>query len=366
MASLLKDVYNTDYINNIANTVARYDDKFDKTKFIKSVLNADWPEMELKQRTNHIAQQLFYYLPNEYHQALPIIVSISPNFTGYEGMFTPAFVELYGLNEFSISIDALTVITEYASAEFAVRPFILKYPEQMQEVLINWCKSDNEHHRRLASEGCRPRLPWASALPEFKKDPAFILPILEMLKADSSEYVRRSVANNLNDIAKDHPELVITLAKRWLAEDNSKNRSRLVKHACRTLLKQAEPKALWLFGYAPPEQVNVTDLRCDSDIALGETVNFSFIIRQQQNLALNKIRIEFAIDFMKKNGSAARKIFKISESVVSCSEKQVKKSFSFKPISTRKYYPGKHGLAIIINGVELAHSQFNVSANHAD
>lgn len=360
MSALLKDVYSNVYINRIADKVAEFDPNFDSCAFIKAVLNEHWPSMELKQRTLHIAQQLHNFLSEDYAQALSVIVQISPYFTGYEGMFTATFVEKYGLDEFQLSIDALTIITEYASAEFAVRPFIKKYPEQMHRVLLRWCESTNEHHRRLASEGCRPRLPWATALPDFKKDPGYILPILNALKLDESEYVRRSVANNLNDISKDHPKQVINIAQSWLKESHNQNTTRLVKHACRTLLKQANAEVLKLFGFLPPDKIKVTELTVDEQVNMGEELHFSCSIQHKQKHALEKLRIEFAIDFMKNNGQQARKIFQISESTINDSIKLINKSFSFKKISTRRYYPGHHGLAIIVNGVELASASFTL------
>ena len=358
MAELLKDVYTKEYINGLASAVLTHYSSFNETLFVESIFDQSWPEKELKARMLHIAEQLHRFIVLDYQDSLKVINKIAPNFTSYEGMFIPAFVELFGLNDRKKSMDALAYITRFASAEFAVRPFIEKYPEEMLQTLLSWTESDNEHVRRLASEGCRPRLPWAMALPKFKKDPTSILPILEALKNDNSEYVRRSVANNLNDIAKDHPEVVTKLASKWLMNSQSIETKRLVKHACRSLLKQANPDALALFGFLPPKDIEVIELVVDKEVLLGDTLHFSFQLKQVNALPLNRLRIEFAIDFMKKSGIQARKIFQISESVIDKKTKTISKSFSFKKISTRQYYCGKHTVAILVNGVELLNADF--------
>lgn len=361
MADLLKDVYNQTYLNHVASTAYDCYPDFQKMAFVNAVFNDDWVNKELKARTIHIATQLNSFIELDYLQTLAVICEIAPHFTSYEGMFIPAFVEKFGLHEFTSSIDALSYITQFSSAEFAVRPFIEQYPEQMHKVLLTWSASDNQHIRRLASEGSRPRLPWAMALPKFKKDPRYLLPILDALKNDNSEYVRRSVANNLNDIAKDHPQIVVEIAQRWLAESKIIETKRLVKHACRSLLKQADPGALSLFGFLPPENIKVIDFKADKFVEFGGVFNFSCNLVQQQSLPLNKLRIEFAIDFMKKNGQQARKIFQLSEAIIKEDNKLINKSFNFKKISTRQYYSGKHSVAILINGVQLFNRDFMLS-----
>ncbi|MFK5986489.1 MAG: DNA alkylation repair protein [Pseudomonadota bacterium] len=360
MAELLKNFYTEAFFDAFIDVLKKYYPDFQGDKFKTAIFDNNWKDKELKQRMRHISQTLHLYLPVEYVQALEILKSTSRNFQGFEYFFFPDYVELYGMGNFQHSMSALEVFTQYSSSEFAVRPFIKKCPEQMMEQMQQWAKSDNHHHRRLASEGCRPRLPWAMALPEFKYDPQAVLKILQQLKNDPSEYVRRSVANNLNDIAKDNPQQVIKLAKLWLAEHaNSpdKNTFRLVKHACRSLLKQGNREVLGLFGYTAPKHIIIKEFKLQKSLAMGEVFYFSFVIKTNAQ-QLGKLRIEYGLDFMKKNGKQARKIFKISESDYTGQTKVVTKHHSFKKISTRKYYPGLHGIAIIINGQELACESF--------
>jgi 3-methyladenine DNA glycosylase AlkC len=361
MAALLKNIYDQTYLEKLCEAIKLTYPSLDQVGFIHAVFDEAWHYKELKARTIHIADTLHHFIRLDYPDALGVIQHVAKYFTGYQGMFLPAFVEQYGVENFSISIDALAYITQFASGEFAIRPFILKYPVEMQHVLLMWTQSDNPHIRRLASEGSRPRLPWAMALPIFKQDPTYVLPILENLKFDSSEYVRRSVANHLNDIAKDHPILVIDIAQRWLKESDKLATRRLVKHACRTLLKQAHPQALALFGFLPPDNIQVSHFKVDKMVNLGEVLCFSCQLTHRKGRSLNKLRVEFAIDFMKKNGQQARKIFQISESVINHNIKVIEKSFSFKMISTRQYYAGRHTLAILVNGVELESDDFILS-----
>jgi len=356
MAELLKDVYNQSFIDAVASQFKVAYPSFEKQAFVATIFDEQWAQKELKTRLTFIAQTLHQFLPADFQQSTAILQQVAPFFSGYEAMFFPAFIELYGLDDYQTSIEALAFVTQFSSAEFAVRPFIIKYPEQMMAQMLVWARSDNMHIRRLASEGCRPRLPWARALADFKQDPTAILPILEALKDDEEDYVYRSVANNLNDISKDHPQLVVNLAQSWLVEEPSENRIWLVKHACRGLLKDAHPEVLTLFGFSSPTHIKVDNLCVDEMVHLGEKLSFFFTLNSVQ--PLGKCRLEFAISFMKKNGKQVDKIFKISESEIKTNSKTIHKQFSFKAISTRKYYPGEHAVTIILNGVRMAQHSF--------
>jgi 3-methyladenine DNA glycosylase AlkC len=357
MPELLKNRYSPLLLEALCREIQQSYSAFNADRFMLMVLNDQWEARELKQRMNHISKALRECLPQDYSTAIEILKRTSPAFTGFEYMFFPGFVELYGLDHYDISIAALERFTEYASSEFAVRPFIKKYEAKMMAQMKLWAESDNHHVRRLATEGCRPRLPWAMALPAFKQDPRPVLVILEKLKADESEYVRRSVANNLNDIAKDNPSSVVNVAQQWLG--GNAQTDRLVKHACRTLLKQAQPDIMKLFGFAKPKHIQISDLRVQRYVKMKEELLFSFTLRSVQ-FSLGKLRVEYAMDFMKKNGKPSRKLFKLSEANHSGKEKSYYKSYSFRTISTRKYYAGAHGLAILVNGFELANAAFEL------
>src|SRR5690606_608739 len=212
----LKYMYNVDFFEKLSAALVKVIPNFPEKQFIHHVFDTRWPELELKQRTTQVAQALYKCLPSDFSKSVSSVVALAnhirttENFqAGYPLIFIPEYISSYGLQHFELSMRALEDITQLISAEFAIRPFILQYPEKTMRQMLSWSKHPSAAVRRLSSEGCRPRLPWAPALPEFKKDPTPVLAILENLKCDPSEFVRRSVANNLNDIAKDHPEIAL-------------------------------------------------------------------------------------------------------------------------------------------------------------
>ena len=365
MAEPLKNLYSPLFFDYLGDIMTDLVQDFSKDTFIHDIHDSDWEDRELKERMVHIADVLFRHFPNDYKEALQIILDLIrevPNSPladhSYEFIFLPDFIERYGLDHYSESVTAMESLTQFITCEFAVRPFILKYPDRMMSQMEEWTLHENHHVRRLASEGCRPRLPWATALKTFKKDPTPILPILEKLRDDSSEYVRRSVANNLNDIAKDHPTVVLDICKSWIG--NSKKTDRLVKHACRTLLKRAHPEALALFGYDEPSGVKISGFEHDKRVKIGESLNFRFTIRHEQSGSM-KLRIEYGIDYLKSNGSLNRKIFQLSEMEFKDGKSSAfTRSQSFRNMTTRKHYNGRHRLAIIVNGKEMAKGEFEV------
>ncbi|MEM8722850.1 MAG: DNA alkylation repair protein [Cyanobacteria bacterium P01_G01_bin.39] len=358
MPEPLKNLYTRELIDSLSQEISAFYREFDADGFTEQVFGDLWHEKELKERMRHISESLHCFLPQKYAAAIEILINAGSQFKGFEYMFFPGFVELYGLEQYQESIAALEHFTKYSSSEFAVRPFIKKYQRKMMGQMEIWAESDNYQVRRLASEGCRPRLPWAMALPDFKQDPSPILPILSKLKNDQSEYVRRSVANNLNDISKDNPQVVIKIAHNWLGDTPQVDW--VVKHGCRTLLKQGEPEIIALFGFSQPEHLKIYDFQMQKSVAMGDELSFSFSLKTQRS-QLGKLRIEYGIDFVKKNGRRSRKVFKLSEAEVTGQEKLVQKSHSFRKISTRKYYAGRHGVAIIVNGYELASKEFMLS-----
>lgn len=357
MPEAFKNLYNKHLLTSLADQLKVYYPQFDKRGFINEVLDNEWQNKELKQRMRQVTESLRNYLPADYVKTINILRKTSTNFTGFEYMFFPEYVELYGLDDFETSIEALEHFTENASSEFAVRPFIKKYNDKMMKQMMEWAKSDNHHVRRLASEGCRPRLPWAMALPEFKNNPQPVIKILEKLKNDESEYVRRSVANNLNDISKDNPDLVVNIAKRWLGK--SSGTDWLVKHGCRTLLKRGDLETLELFGLSKPGHVKVKDFKLPKSVKRGNSCTFSFTLESKKQ-DLGKLRVEYGIDFLLKNGKQSQKVFKVSESDNTSKSKTIVKSHSFKKITTRTYYPGTHSINIIINGHVLANGKFEL------
>ena len=365
--ALLKDLYSPGFYKNLGNALAEILPGFNKQRFTSQIFTDDFSDKELKARMRHTTEVLHDFMPSDFSEAAQIIGKLIRQLEkkGSGGdelayIFLPDYIELYGIDDFEAAVKAIESVTQFISCEFAVRPFIIRYNGKMMQQMKKWASHSHERVRRLASEGSRPRLPWAMAIPALKKDPSPVLPILEKLKSDPSESVRRSVANNLNDIAKDHPELVIGIAKKW--KGISKETDAVIRHGSRTLLKQGHEKILSHYGLKS-KQVAITSLTIDNPaVPNGGDLKFSFRVT---NLSDKKqtIRLEYGLYYNKANKQLARKVFKISEKSYGKGETiVVTKKQSFKKITTRIYYPGKHKLSIIANGEEKAEKSFILKA----
>lgn len=359
MTLLLKNRYDENYIDILNYAIISCFPDFDTVNFKKSIFDESWKTKELKQRMRHISTTLYDFLPKEFEKSIVILQNTYTKIDqtrSLENTIFQDFVELYGLDHFKLSMNALACFTINSTSEFAIRQFIIKYPTQTISQMKLWAKSTDHQIRRLASEGCRPRLPWAIALVSYKKDPADILEILDILKDDESLYVRKSVANNLNDISKDNPHIVKEIAKKWLGINTK--RDWIIKHGCRTLLKNADLDIMQLFGFECNDTLSIEQFIVTDVVKIGENLNFSFVLASPENLG--KIRIEYALDFVRLNKKSSKKVFKIAEGIYTQKSKNIKKQYSFKPISTRKYYPGIHQISIIVNGVTLETKEFTL------
>ncbi|MDR2736540.1 MAG: DNA alkylation repair protein [Gracilibacteraceae bacterium] len=360
MAELLKDRLNYESLQEFALAVQSIYKVFQVDAFLMSTMDDAWNDLELIAKGRQISLNLGKYLPADYGAAIGVIDEVITKYDGFVKHCFPDFVEVFGQDEsnWDISIAALERYTPYASAEFAVRPFIINHEERMMAQMYAWSKHENEHVRRLASEGCRPQLPWGRALARFKEDPGPVLPILEQLKDDPSLTVRRSAANNLNDISKTHPELVAKLAKEWYGKNELSDWT--VKHGCRTLLKKGHGEVLAIFGYQDDAVLEVDGFALERPaVTLGEDLVFSFSIMAKEPA---KVRLEYGIDYVKANGKRNRKVFKISEvSLKENKKKNYAKSHSLADVTTRKHYPGTHSIALIVNGVERGILDFELT-----
>lgn len=371
MPEPLKNIYSKTFFDTFLSNLP----EVTPSLFLPKIFDEHWENKELKQRMRHIALTLGETLPNHYPTAINILRTLvervrssqrsEMNF-GY--MFLPDFIEVFGLEDYDTSILAMEHITQFTSCEFAVRPFLLRYFDKMSAQMLDWSKHPQPMVRRLASEGMRPLLPWAMGVPQLKKDPSPILPILENLKTDPSETVRRSVANNLNDIAKNQPDVVLAISANW--RGSSPEIDWIIRHGSRTLLKRANAGALQAFGFGADAHLVVENLRLDKTVlSIGEGLVFGFSVHDMSNIENTvqnsregrKIRIEYGIDYRKANGKTTRKIFQITETTYSAGQSlRYERRQSFHDLTTRKHYKGQHQLAIIVNGVEKAVVKFDL------
>lgn len=364
--SLIKDIYSPAFYKSFAATAAAEIPGFDKKQFTREIFNDDFAVMEWKQRMQHTTRVFHNFMPANFGKAARIVEKITRRLQEQQPTDTLAYVFLadyiaaYGLDDFGNAVKAMEVVTQFITCEFAVRPFLLKHNEAMLQQMLAWSKHNSYKVRRFASEGSRPRLPWGMAIPALKKDPAPILPILENLKNDPSDWVRKSVANNINDIAKDNPAIVLQLAAAW--QGISKETDAIIKHGSRTLLKQGHTEILKHYGL-DCKNISINGLTIKTpEVAIGDSVAFSFTVANNSKKP-RTIRLEYGVYYRKAKGHLARKVFKISEKIYQPGEQaEVHRKQSFKLITTRTFYPGEHQLSVIVNGEEKGMGSFIITA----
>ena len=325
--------------------------------------------LELKDRVRHLITVMRVHLPSSFPETATILRTIPEHwpadendhaFQVYAAWPIIDYVAEHGLNHPDIALPLLRCLTPLFSAEFAIRPFLEVHTEQTYNQMLLWCMDPDDHVRRLASEGIRPRLPWGKQLPQYIDNPAPIISLLGNLKDDPSDYVRRSVANNLNDISKDHPELVIETCRRWQA-DKVAARQWIIRHATRTLVKAGHPAVFPLLGFTrkPKLHVSVPQLST-SHLLLGDELSMSAQITSSSQ-AKQHVVIDYAVHYMKSNGKTTPKVFKWKNLHLKPGQSvTLKKSHSFKKITTRRHYQGAHKIEILVNGKHAAESGFEL------
>ncbi len=373
MPEPFKNLFNKKIIRGMAMNFAAQWPEFNRQGFITDAgrnLNA----LELKQRSEQIKNAMIQHLPDDFEKAGQIMLAClgpdlgddlssgdvtADSISGWAVMPMADYVGELGHAHFNLSMTLFKAMTKCSSAEFGIRFFLLASPKKTLSILKKWTNDNSQHVRRLVSEGTRPRLPWAMRLPLFIDDPFPVLELLEKLKDDDKEYVRRSVANNLNDIAKDHPEVVADIAKKWL-QDASEERKKLIRHACRTLVKQGHKKTLKILGYGTPK---IKDVKFDvfsPIVKFGDSLQFSLSITSA-SAKTQSLMIDYVIHHQKANGKTSPKVFKWKSISLSANKLLTsQKKHAIKKITTRVYYPGMHRVEIMVNGVSIGSKDFEL------
>jgi 3-methyladenine DNA glycosylase AlkC len=378
MAEPLKNQYGPEIPRRIVAMIKDVHPTFPDKAFLKTALRG-YGELELMDRGRHIAKALGEHLPESFPAAAKIIVksmgkkaeSPTEQAEGQnEGggmapfLFMPhaMFVASHGLDHFEESMAAQYEITQRFTAEFSIRPFIERYPSESLARLREWADDDNHHVRRLVSEGTRPRLPWAGRLRDFQRDPAPVIALLERLKDDPSLYVRRSVANNLNDIGKDHPRLLTDIAARWI-QGASPEREWIVRHALRSAVKRGDKAALAVLGFGGKSNLGIVNTKITpKKIPIGGSVVIAFdVVNNGKKPA--RAMVDFAVHFVKANGEAKPKVFKLKALELGAGEAvSIAKKISLVPLTTRKHYAGHHAVTALVNGETHPLGTFTLSA----
>jgi 3-methyladenine DNA glycosylase AlkC len=372
MADALKTFFSTALVKRLAQTIERVFPAFPSRSFVRRA-SEGLAELELLDRGKHISAALAASLPRSYPEAIEILLrSLGPRHATEElvgaGMapffYLPhvLFVAEHGLDHFEVSLRAQYELTQRFTAESSIRPYIARDPERTWRTLRSWAKDADAHVRRLVSEGTRLRLPWAARVAWLDSNPERVIELLELLKDDPTTLVRRSVANNLNDLAKVHPELAVAVCRRWSATPSPERRW-LVKHALRSLVKRGHPGALQTLGVGavPQVMVTLTELAPRS-VKLGGRLRFRFELASTA-AATQELLIDYAVHFVKANGSARPKVFKLRRlQLAPASNVELGGLVSFESLTTRRPYPGRHHIDVLVNGVAHPLAEFQVRA----
>ncbi len=365
----MKDGLGLAAVERISASLKKTVPSFPKERFEKEAL-CGIEALELKDRVRHLIAVLDTYLPEDFEKTGDLLIRLKENWipgepgdnlAGFAAWPVIDYVGEHGLGHPEKALEVLKQLTPMFSAEFAIRPFIINHFGLTFQCLEKWTADPDEHVRRLVSEGSRPRLPWGRQLPQFIHDPSPVIQLLEKLKDDPSEYVRRSVANNLNDISKDHPGQVIAVCKKW-QKGAGKERQRMIRHATRSLVKAGHPSIFPLLGFTENPKVDFQALEVSPEsIALGGEVEFSFKL-QSADAKPQTIVIDYAVHHRKANGKTSPKVFKFRTLEIKPGETvKLSKRHAIQRITTRTYHPGEHAVEILINGKTFGRATFRLS-----
>ncbi len=356
----LKEMFDAARYRQIAGLLADVHPGFDRKHFL-AIATRGLDELTLLQRVRRTTEACHTTLPQDYLPAVSILKKLAPQLNhGFVSIFLSDFVGQYGHNNFQASMEALSYFTRFGSSEFAIREFLRRDLARTLRVMEMWSREPDEHVRRLASEGCRPRLPWSFQLTELIADPSPVAPILENLRADSSLYVRKSVANHLNDISKDHPDWMLNRLASWaLAQPHTQW---IAKRAARSLIKAGHPRAFRLFGFTEKTAVQLSAFSlAPASLKIGSGLTLRFRLRSTAERP-QKIAVDYIVHYQKKSGKLSPKVFKLKETTLAAGAIfAFSKHQRITDFTTRKHYPGRHEIEIMVNGTVLAKKSFTLA-----
>lgn len=370
MAASLKQFFSQALVRRMAADLVRAHSAFPARRFTE-IATTGLARLELVDRGRHIARALAQCLPQPYPDAVAVLLrSLGPEHATDEllgaGMgpffYLPhtLYIAEHGLNHFDLSMRAQYELTKRFSAEGSIRPYIAKFPDRTLVLLRRWSRDSNAHVRRLVSEGTRLRLPWAQRVEWLDAHPERVLELLELLKDDPSTMVRRSVANNLNDLGKVRPELLARTCATWLKRATAERRE-LVEHALRSAVKRGEPEALRLLGYGRKVAVRLEHVRfAPARVRIGGRVAMTFTLRSTAR-TLQELLVDAAVHFLKARGNTSRKVFKVGRiALAPRAGTDLTTSFSLAVHTTRVPRPGRHAVELVVNGQIFKAGAFRV------
>ncbi len=376
-----KNIYNKNSIKIIAAHIKRNDPSFDDASFSRSI-TPKLSQLELKDRVRLIADTIHNHNNKNYKKNLSVLIrTLAPDdqhlekewdnndtsngLSGFLAWPIAQYIEDYGLDHFPTSLQAIKEVTKRFTGEFAIRPFIQKDSTKVLSYLEKWVKDKNHHVRRLVSEGTRPNLPWGMKVEILTNNPNTYIHLLDHLYDDESEYVRRSVANHMNDLSRHHPKLFYKLMQEWSKRNKSLIVQKSIRHACRSELKKGSAKALKLLGYKKNINISIKGNKLSpKKIKEGDNITLEFKLK---NLSSKKepILIDYIISYLKNNGTYSKKVFRLKDTTISPSNVlEIKKIIKFKKVTTRVHYSGTHHIEVQVNGQILSKNTFELKVPH--
>lgn len=355
----LKEIFDRARLASIADSAADVASGFDRDRFM-AVATKDLGDLGIMQRMRQTAVALEAGLGAPFAKAAGILRDLAPRIDhGFAAIALCEYVALFGRDQFDLSMQALHDLTRYGSAEFAIRHFLAADFDRTLTVMRGWADDADEHVRRLASEGSRPRLPWSFRLERAVADASLTFPIPEALRGDPSLYVRKSAANHLNDIAKDHPVWLLDRLAAWPA--GTAEERWVVRHALRTLVKKGDARALRLIGATGAGKVRV-DAFSASPVRLRLGGRLTVSARLVSNGAeTQRLVVDYAIHYVKKSGATSRKVFKLREvDLKPGGAWEVSTSQTVRNFTTRSHNAGRHRVELMVNGAVLAETAFDL------
>ena len=361
-----KDEISPALVRALGAELSRASSEFPLERFV-ALATDGLADHELLARVAHVARALGACLPEPFGAGARVLrgALASETFTGWMTLSCNAYVAEHGIDEPEVALPLLAGLTPRFSSEGAIRPFIERHPEATFAWLRRWLEDPDEHVRRLVSEGTRPRLPWAAQLRGLRADPRPAIAMLDRLVEDESRYVRRSVANHLNDIAKDHPDLALETAARWRSTGGERA-AEVVRRGLRTLLKQGDPRALAAVGFDPSAAVRLDDLTVSPRrAAIGETVELAMTLSAGGD-APTRVMVDYLVHHAGARGTRVAKVFKLTTCTLQPGvPRRIVRRHAFREVSVRRIHPGPHLLEVQVNGRVLGGAVVDVTSRPA-
>jgi 3-methyladenine DNA glycosylase AlkC len=369
-STAFKDQIDRALIDRLAAAFVGADPAFDVASFRQRAANGLTP-LELKARISHVAGALGATLPESFGEASAVVDAVfsdplavdSAGLSGWDAWPVVEWAGAAGRDEPNAGLELLARLTRYASAEFAIRPYIDDDPDGVHERLSDWVDRDDEHVRRLVSEGTRPKLPWAPKLATAVEDPAYAVDLLDRLVDDPSEYVRRSVSNHLNDLCRVDPSLARRVAGAWLGTADERTRAGrewVVRRGLRTLVKAGDADALRLLGHEPDLDLQAALEVLTPVVEMGSAAEWLLRLRSAEQDS-HEVIVDYAIHHVRADGSTGRKVAKWTTRTIGPGEElELRRRHAIRPITTRTYHSGVHLVEVQVNGTVVASGSFEL------